>query len=195
MTISRDIFQAVRKMIAPLSTRVVNMVARSIVSLVNDGANLQLLQLSVLQTDPDGSAREVIEDAEHFQPYGFYAVPKVGAEAVVIFRNGDRGHPLVLAVADRRVRPTGGQAGEVGLYTDEGDAVRLGRGHVIIVTTSGEIRLGSAAATLPVALYRDLASLKAIFNGWTPVANDGGAALKTKLADWHPAGATKVKAE
>lgn len=99
-----------------LATRIVNTVARVVVKLVDDSSKLQFLQLAGLQFSDDESDREVIEDGEHMQPYGFYAVPLAGAEAVVLFPNGDRGHPIVIVVADRRYRPTGGQGGETGLY-------------------------------------------------------------------------------
>lgn len=34
-------------------------------------------------------------------------------------------------------------------------------------------------------LKNDLTTLKSAFTGWVPVANDGGAALKTATATWH----------
>lgn len=54
-----------------------------------------------------------------------------------------------------------------------------------------------ASATLVSAA---LQALKAVFDGWTPVANDGGAALKTALglalSSWPPnLAVTKLKAE
>lgn len=126
-------------LLRPLINRTANITARSVVQLVDDGKNLQILQLGVLD-------EETVEDAENHQPYGFSAVPLEGAEAIALFPNGDRGHPLVVAVSDRRYRPTGGQKGEVLLYTDEGDIIRLGRGHVVSIETTGEVRLGSSSA-------------------------------------------------
>lgn len=193
MPISRDILSNVSRLMRPLRTRIANTIARAIVNLVDDSGRLQILQLSALQLD--NTSREVIEDGEHFQPYGFFSIPQPGAEAVIIFPNGDRGHPLVVAVTDRRYRPTGGEGGEAGLYTDEGDEIRLARGHLVVVTTSGEIRLGSAAAADPVTLASEIAALKAAVALWTPVSGDGGASLKAVIAGWIAPGATKVKAE
>ena len=134
-----DLDQLVR-LVRPLAMRVANTVARGVVQLVNDAKKLQTMQLGVLEG-------EDVDDGEHHQPYGFSSVPLPGAEAVVVFPNGDRSHPLVVAASDRRYRPTGGQSGEVCMYTDEGDVIRLGRGNVISLVTSGTVKLGSAGAT------------------------------------------------
>lgn len=144
MAISRSDYPIIRSILRPLVARLANVVARGVVKLVDDSPKLQLLQVAGLQVETD--SRELHEEAEHVQPYGFYAVPLTDAEYVAVYPNGDRGHPVILAVADRRYRPTGGAGGEVGLYTDEGDQVRLGRGHVIVLSTSGQLKLGSAAA-------------------------------------------------
>lgn len=144
MAIQRSDIPILTAILRPLVSRLANVVAREIVRFVDDGPKLQLLQISGLRVETD--SEELHEEAEHFQPYGFYAVPLAGAEAVAVYPNGDRAHSLVLAVADRRYRPTGGAGGEVGLYTDEGDQVRLGRGHVMVLSTSGQLKLGSAAA-------------------------------------------------
>lgn len=101
-----------------IAARVANIAARGVVQLVNDAKKLQLVQLGVLED-------EDVDDGEHFQPYGFSSVPLVGAEAVVVFPGGDRGHPLVVAVSDRRYRPTGGQPGEVTVYNHTGAKVRI----------------------------------------------------------------------
>jgi hypothetical protein len=68
----------------------------------------------------------------------------------------------------------------------------------------GDISLGSNAAVHSVALAelvsQQLTTLKSLFNGWVPVPNDGGAALKTVLesglAGWPGnIASSKVKAE
>lgn len=109
MALGRDDLKQILQLLNPLRTRVANMVARGVVQLVDEAKKLQMLQLGVL----DG---EDVPDCEHFQPYGFASVPLEGAEAVVLFPNGDHGHPLVVATSDRRYRPTGGERGQVTLY-------------------------------------------------------------------------------
>jgi phage baseplate assembly protein V len=140
MGLDRDALAQIRQLLRPLATRVANSIARAVVQLVDDGKNLQHLQVGILAGE-DG------DDAEHHQAYGFSSVPLAGAEAVVVFPNGDRGHPLVVAVSDRRHRPTGGEPGEVTVYnhtgakilmTEDGDIeVTPAPGRVVFVRTEG----------------------------------------------------------
>lgn len=194
MAIGRSDMSGIRRLIEPLARRIVNTVARGIVKHVDDSTKLQLLQIAGLQVEID--SRELHDESEHMQPYGFYAVPLDGAESVTLYPNGDRGLALVLAVSDRRYRPTGGQGGEVGLYTDEGDQVRLGRGHVVVISTIGQVKIGSSSASAVPALIADLAALKAAIAGWSGGGtSDGGVSLKAAVAAWSPVGSTKVRVE
>lgn len=188
MTIQRALLEQIGRLHGPLRNRIANLIARSVVTRVNDAPKLQELQLGIL-------ADESRDECEHFQTYGFSSIPLPGAEAVALFPNGDRGVALVIAVDDRRYRPKGGQGGESVMYTDEGDEIRLARGHVIVMTTSGQIKAGSAAAADPVALSSELAALKAIIAGWMPVSGDGGASLKALISAWAVPGSTKLKTE
>lgn len=120
------------RLLEPMRRQVRNLVARAVVSLVNDGAKMQTLQLGVLK----GETRETVE---RFQNYGLTSVPLAGAECVVLFRNGVRDHPLAIAVDDRRYRPTGLEAGEVELYHYVGDYIRLKNGRIIEVVAGAKV--------------------------------------------------------
>lgn len=117
-----------RATIQAMHNRVMLTVARAVVSLVNDGTKLQSLQVQLLK-------REIRENVERFQNYGFTAKPHAGAEGVVVFVGGNRDHGLCIAVDDRRYRVAGLADGEVAIYTDEGDRIHLKRNNVIEVTT------------------------------------------------------------
>jgi phage baseplate assembly protein V len=117
------------KWIAPLKRRVLLMVSRAILRAVNDQAPLQQVQISLL-------ADELRDKVEHFQSYGFTSYPHVGAECAVMFVSGNRDHGLVIAIDDRRYRLKPLLAGEVALYTDEGDKIHLQRGRVIRMETN-----------------------------------------------------------
>lgn len=188
---ARDLLDAIARATEPLKNRLANSIARAVISRVDDSTKMQMVQLGVL-------AGETIDDGERFQNYGFSSVPLPGAEAVVIFPDGERGHPLVVGVDDRRHRPTSGTAGEVVMYTDEGDEIRLGRGNVAVVK-SGDIRLGSSSASDPVALKSDLDALKTWLDTHvhTLVAVGTGASGPVAVPSRSPTptGATKVKAE
>lgn len=137
MTVSRDLLRQLQQLLRPIRNSIANLVARADVQLVDDGKRMQILQVGA-------HVGEDIDDAERFQNYGFSSVPKAGAEAVVVFPGGDRGHPLVVSVDDRRYRPIGGQPGEVFMYTDEGDLVRLGRGQLVVIKTGGRLEVRDA---------------------------------------------------
>lgn len=107
-----------RRLLAPVHTRIMNLVGRAVVKTVDDGKKLQELQVSVL-------AGEVRDEVEHFQPYGFTSVPRSGAEAVVLFVGGNREHGIAAVVSDRRYRLKDLQPGEVAVYNDAGAKIVL----------------------------------------------------------------------
>lgn len=130
-----------RKLLAPLRTRIANMVARSVVQLADDSKKLQSVQLGVL-------AGETREGVERFQNYGFSSVPLDGAEAVVLFVGGSRDHGLAIAVDDRRYRIRNLESGEVAVYTDQGDSIVLKRDGNIEVTASTKVVVNSPLVEL-----------------------------------------------
>ncbi len=69
---------------------------------------------------------------EHLEPYGFTARAHGGAEAIVLFPDGDRSHAVTMVVSDRRYRLTGLQSGEVALYDDLGQSVTLTRQGIVV---------------------------------------------------------------
>lgn len=124
---------AAREMLGGLEGRVRGMVARAIVRLVDDARRAQELQLELL-------AGESQDAVERFQNYGLTSAPHPGAEALVVFAGGLRSHGVVLAVEDRRYRLTGLAQGEVALFDDLGNVIKLGRQR-IDVTAVSELRV------------------------------------------------------
>lgn len=100
-----------------MQNRIDMMLARGVILLADDSKKLQVVQVGLLQ----GETREL----ERFQPYGMTSNPPVGAEAVAVFRGGDRGHGMVLVVDDRRHRKRDLSEGEVALYDRLGKFVHL----------------------------------------------------------------------
>jgi phage baseplate assembly protein V len=188
MAISRDIVDQLRHLLRPIAMRVANTVARGVVQLVDDDKKLQLIQLGVL-------AGETIDGAEYHQPYGFTSVPLAGAEAVVLFPGGDRAHPLVVAVSDRRHRPVGGEPGQVTMRHYLGAEVTM------LEDGTVEVRSESGTATkLPT--LADYNALRAAFNSHTHVVSTTGtAAAQTGTAAaviapvGSPTGTSVLKAE
>jgi phage gp45-like len=189
MAIGRDVLEQLARLVQPLKTRLANMVARGVVQLVNDEKMMQLLQLGVLA----GETVEGANGAENFQPYGLASVPLRGAEAVVVFPAGDREHPLVVAVSDRRHRPTGGEPGQVTLYNQSTPRVILLPGGQV------EIRSKDGTATkLPT--LADYEALRAAFNAHVHATAGTGAPSPPTAAPGvipvaAPSGTNVLKAE
>lgn len=108
--------------------RFMNMFARGVVALAKSTGKTQLLQMSL-------TAGEIKDGMEHLEPYGFTSCPHEGAEGLAAFMGGDRSHGVVLVVADRRYRVQALRAGEVAIYTDEGDRIHFKRGRIIDIQT------------------------------------------------------------
>lgn len=106
-----------------------NMISRCTLALANAKGKLQQLQIRML-------AGEVKDAVEHLEPYGFTSCPLPGAEGVAVFPGGDRSHGVVVVIADRRFRLQGLKAGEVALFTDEGDKIHFERGRKITAETA-----------------------------------------------------------
>lgn len=182
MPLTRDDVAQLAHLLRPIATRVANSVARSVVRLVNDSTKMQLVQLGVLL----GEDVEGAKGAEHFQPYGLASVPLSGAEGVVLFPNGDRSHPLVVTISDRRSRPTGGDPGDVTLYNAAGAKVRmLASGDIEVQPAlGGEVRVAGASGTAAeLATKQDLQILKAAIGSAVIAIGGGGAATITAAAD------------
>lgn len=115
----------VQRLMAPLQRRVMLMVSRCVLNVVQDGLAIQGLQVTILEGEPrDG--------VERFQQYGYTSVPKPGAEGVMVAVAGNHDHGIVIAVEDKRYRLTGLAAGEVALYDDLGQKVHLTRAGIVV---------------------------------------------------------------
>jgi len=111
------------RLLAPLQRGMRQIVNRAVLQSINDAGGLQELQVQAL-------ADEVLDRVERFQEYGLTSVPLAGAEGLVLSVCGSRSNAVIIAVDDRRYRIKL-EAGEVALYTDEGDYVALKRGHLV----------------------------------------------------------------
>ena len=118
--------KTINHLMGPMARRVRLMVSRGVIAVVNDALKEQGVQVSLLA--------EEVRDCERYQEYGFTSVPLPGAEAITVCVGGSRDHAVVIATGDRRYRLKGLQGGEVALYDDQGQAIKLGRNKEITVT-------------------------------------------------------------
>jgi phage baseplate assembly protein V len=111
----------------------------------------------ILATDDSGgvhkaqvhaTAREVIDDVPVVQLYGLSTHAPVGSEAHMLCVRGDRSSPVVVATNNPAARPRNLKQGEVTLYTDEGDAITLARGHVVSITTTGTVNVSAPVVNI-----------------------------------------------
>ncbi len=146
---------------APIESRMRGMISRALVRLVDDGRKAQELQIDLF-------ADETQDGVERLQNYGFTSVPKPGAEAMAVAVGGLRSHVVVIAVEDRRYRLKNLSEGEVALYDDLGNVVKLGRNELhiegvskvvvkapVVAVDSANVTLGGAAGGARVARMGD----------------------------------------
>ncbi len=98
-----------------------------------------------------GRPDETITNREYFQHYGYTSRPLADAEAVII---NEGNHFVMIASDDRRYR-IAIEAGEVCLYTDEGDHIRFKRGKEIYIKSGNKLTVDATnqvTITAPVAI-------------------------------------------
>lgn len=111
-------------------SRIDNLVARAIVRLVGDSSTRQTAQVEVTKG-------ELLDDVPRMQNYGLTGVPPAtGADATVLFLGGDRNEPIIVAMENRQFRLVGLESGEVALYDDLGNVVKLGRDQVEVTAVT-----------------------------------------------------------
>ncbi|WP_435640337.1 phage baseplate assembly protein V [Micavibrio aeruginosavorus] len=119
--------------------RIYLIVGRAVLAAVDDGGNHQRVQFSALKGEVKGNV-------ERAQEYGFTSVPMSGARVIFLSMGGNRDHPVAISVDNPALRPKGLQAGEVAIYTDEGDTIILKRGNTVEITTQNLIVKASEKA-------------------------------------------------
>ena len=117
--------RGLRAALAPIGRAIAMMAARSVVKLVDDTKGRQTLQAEIL----DGELRDGVE---RVQEYGFTSHPFADADAIILSLSGTREKAIAIAVDDRRYRLKL-QEGEVALFDDLGNAVKLLRDKVHVV--------------------------------------------------------------
>ena len=160
----------------------IDVIRRAVVTAVQAARKLQVVQ----STGVSGAAPV---EGEHFEPLGVTSRPLAGAEAILAFVLGPD-HPIVLAVSDRRHRPTDLQAGETAIYNCHGDRVYL---------RDGAILLGSASATKAVNRTGDPVTITRAANPGLFAILDAAATVATlppvnSISGTTGAGSSVVKA-
>jgi len=123
------------RLLSPIKRKLSLMVTRGLVNMIKDSDGLQIFQLSAL-------AGELLDDVERVQNYGMTSHPHPDAEAVILNVGGNRSHPIIIALDDRRYRLHLGE-GEVALYDDLGQFVKLSRTGIVMQSPKGTSHNGN----------------------------------------------------
>lgn len=192
MGLTREIADYVSKRLATLQRRLDMVARRGRLTAVDASGTSTRVGVKV-------SVFEAHEAVELLEPYGFTSSPPVGGKVILLCPSGDGGHPIALLAGDPSTRLSGLGSGDVAIHVGAGAGG--GTGARIVLRANGAIDVNpgpaavvnvtpsGAAAPLPVARATDpvavtspaLLELKNAIEGWAPVPNDGGAALKTAL--------------
>lgn len=168
----RDIVKIVTKVTDPMKRRISLMVGRAVLSAAaDDSKTLQILQVDALSD-------ETLSDLERFQNYGFTSVPLEGAEAVVVFPQGNRDHGLVIAVDDRRYRLKGMLPGDVAMYSKTpGRFIKIREiDGKLTIETDGEMHLHAPKIELGLLAAEAIIkgeTFQELFNAHTHIGNGG----------------------
>lgn len=108
--------------------RIMNILARGRLTGTDDTHGIQMSNVRLLHN-------EAKTRVERFQQYGLSSVPHNDTEVVVFFPGGSREHGIVLSVDDRGKRIRGMEAGEVALYSANGDYLLLKNGNEVVLVT------------------------------------------------------------
>ena len=128
------VIRVVERLIAPLRRRVLLMIGRAVVRLVDDAPARQRMQVEAL-------AGEVLDEVERMQQYGLSSCPPPGSDAIVLALGGMRQHPVVIAAEYPPTRPNRAECGDVSLYTWRDDRREHGVARHLIYLSGTDARM------------------------------------------------------
>ncbi|WP_240327238.1 phage baseplate assembly protein V [Burkholderia sp. IDO3] len=156
-----------------LARRILLMMARGTITLVDDSQKVQTLQVRV-------NGLELLPDIPRFAEYGYTSNPPAGTQAIIGSKNGDRNDGIVIATSNAKYRLVGLSTGEVAIHDDKGQSVYLsgsgivvnGGGNPITLTNTPKIRAETALLECTGDIVdncdttgRSMAGDRVIFNG------------------------------
>ena len=110
-----------------MTSRALNMLAKAVTRKIIDTLGRQTAQVEVTKG-------ELIDDMERMQDYGFTSNPPIsGTDAIVAFLGGSREQGVIIRMENRQFRLKNLEAGEVALFDDLGNIIKLGRESVDVV--------------------------------------------------------------
>lgn len=117
---------SIKKLIAPLSNRVSSLVRQCKLTNINDNKQLQEVQVNALGSTYDKLQR--------LQNYGFTSVPNTEAEGLLLSIGGNSNTSIIVVMDDSRYRITGLESGDVAIYDNKGQIIKLTKDGISIET-------------------------------------------------------------
>lgn len=148
---SRDLQSQIDK----LYRRALMTVAPVLIAATDDSGPIHQTQVRVNGTP------ETIDNVGVMQIYGLASHAPPGTDATALFMGGLRSNPVIVATGNQQARLRNQKAGEISLYSDEGDAISLKRGNNVAITTKTATITGSDKITLTTPLAELSQDLKA----------------------------------
>lgn len=161
--------------------RVKTAVGKALIKAVVDTGDIQLVKIA-------GLSGEVQDGIERIQNYGMSSSPPVDSEAVAVCIGGSKDHTVVIAADSGAYRVKALPTGEVVVYSMFGQEILLKTdGSVEITAPAGvDVGTGSSPVALSSVVDQLWTQLNSAFTSWIPVAQDGGAALRTSFLAAFP---------
>ncbi len=162
-----------------IQARLKSILARGVISTVNDDNGRQFCDVSVL-------SGEVKRQVERIQHWGFSSVPPKGSGAILGFIGADRNRPVILGDDNVGSRPKGLSEGDNIIYDAHGNSVHLKDG-VIVINAAAQLQINAPqGVSVDTPLFevtgeiKDLSSsggatmsaMRSVFNGHTHKEND-----------------------
>lgn len=144
MTETERLYRRVQMMVAPVK-----------ITATDDSGPVHRLQMRVTPV-------ETIDNVPSLHLYGVSAHAPAGSDGTAVFLTGDRSSAVVVATNNQAARLRGLKPGEVALYTDEGDYVKLMRGRIVEIKVGTRIRIECPL----VELTGDLHVEGEVVRGW-----------------------------
>lgn len=131
--------------------RILNMLAKALPRRISDSGKRQTMQVEVTKG-------ELIDDVERLQQYGMSSNPPVaGTDCLVAFLGGNREQGVVIVAENRQFRLTGLESGEVALFDDLGNVIKLGRQRLEVtavtelIASAPQVQIVAGASTFAIS--------------------------------------------
>jgi phage gp45-like len=123
-----------------LYRRTTMMVAPVKIVATNDEGPVHRAQIEINGTP------EVLDDVAVVEIYGVASHAPVNSDATAFFVQGNRSNAVVIGTNNQKFRLRGLKSGEVALYTDEGDEIRMARGKIVEIKAGEQVKITCKSA-------------------------------------------------